>query len=109
VKLPAGRWKRSWIGITGVSVPGPAEGELVELLEQDGLDAADVDELEGEGPAAGLVHAGPPVLGAEAEELLGLAELGPGDGPGEERLHEAPEIGPRDRAWRIIRSGSRRV
>jgi hypothetical protein len=70
------------------------ERELVEVLEQDGLDAADVDELEGQGAAAGEVETKPAVLGTETKELLGLAQLGPGHGSGEEFLGTLPDVGP---------------
>jgi hypothetical protein len=63
------------------------------ILEEDGLDAMDIDELEGQGMPAGGVQPRPAVLGAEAKELLGLAELGPGHGSGEEGFHEPAEVG----------------
>ena len=68
------------------------ERELVEVLEQDGLDAADVDEFEGQGPAAGEVETKPAVLGSQAKELLGLADLGPGHGPREKLRGERPDV-----------------
>ena len=70
------------------------EGErgLIEILEQDGLDAVDVDEVEGQGPAAGEVETKPAVFIAHAKELLSLADLGPGHGSGEKVSGELPDV-----------------
>jgi hypothetical protein len=78
----------------GLGIGPKGQGELVQVLKQDGLDPKDVDELEGQGPAAGSIYAVPSVLGAQAEELLGLTELGPGDGSTGQFGHEPARVGP---------------
>ena len=81
----AGREQHELSGDLGV-----AEG--LEAVQDDALEALDVHEVEGEGPAAGGVEAGEAVLVAQAQELLGLAQLGPREGPGEELLGEAADV-----------------
>jgi hypothetical protein len=56
------------------------------------LDPPDVHHVEGEGSSTGLVHALRAVAIAQAQELLGLAEVGPGEGSGQEPLCEAPDV-----------------
>ena len=70
------------------------ERELVEILEQNGLDAVNVDEFKGQSAAAGEVETKPAVFTAHAKELLGLADLGPGHGPGEKLSGEHPDVWP---------------
>ena len=66
-----------------------ARGRLVlEGGADNGLHAADVDELEGEGARAGGVDAGSAVALGQPQELLGLAEAGPRKGPAEQDGHE---------------------
>jgi hypothetical protein len=69
------------------------EIELLEVLAHDGLDALDVEQLEGEGPPTGRLEAPRAVAVGEAQELLALAELGPRELTGEEILHEATDLG----------------
>jgi hypothetical protein len=56
----------------------------IEGAEEDAVEAADVDQVEGEGSAAGRIETGGGVLLAEGEELLALAQLRPGERPLEE-------------------------
>jgi hypothetical protein len=51
----------------------------VEALNEDTLDARDVDEIKGESPSAGAVQTGGSILVPQPDEFLGLAELGPGE------------------------------
>jgi len=74
-------------------LPSGAGGRRgIEALFDDGLDPADVDEVEVQGARAGGVESGAAVLVAEAQELLGLAEVGPGEGRDEETLQEAADV-----------------
>ena len=68
--------------------------EGLEAVLDDVLEALHVDEVEGQRAAAGGVEAGEAVLVAEAQELLGLAQLRPREGPGEELLGEATDVLP---------------
>jgi hypothetical protein len=70
------------------------EVELFEVLAHDGLDAFDVEELEGERSLTGLLQAVDAEAVDESQELLGLADLGPGQLACEQRLHEAADLGP---------------
>ncbi len=66
--------------------------ERFEAVHDDAFETLDVDEVEGERAAAGRVEAREAVLVAEAQELLGLAQLRPREGPGEELLGEAADV-----------------
>src|SRR2546427_12796519 len=71
-----------------------AGGRLVlEGGADNGLHAAEVDELEGEGARAGGVDAGGAVALGQPQELLGLAEAGPRKGPAEQDGHELADGG----------------
>jgi hypothetical protein len=65
---------------------GPLEGSAHDLL-----DPADIDELEGERPRAGGIDAGGAVAGGEPEQLLSLAQAGPGEGAAQEHGGELPD------------------
>jgi hypothetical protein len=62
-------------------------------LLDDGPDAADVDQVEVQRALAGGVEAAAAVLVAESQELLGLTEVGPGEGRDEQALQEAADVG----------------
>jgi hypothetical protein len=115
-----------WRGVVGEALCGPREAagqgdhpslsgfareklELLEVLAQDGFDAPDVDEVEGEGALTGDLEAMEAVLLAQAQELLALAELGPGHGAGEQGLAKRPICTPSCSACRMMRWGSRSV
>lgn len=59
--------------------------------QQDVLHPLDVDHIEGQGPAAGLLETLRTVLLGQAHELLGLTQLGPGEVSAEELLGEAAD------------------
>lgn len=64
----------------------------VERLEEDALDAADIDEVVSERALAGGIEAFATVAFTEGDELLAGAELGPGKRPLEELLGEGPDV-----------------
>lgn len=66
---------------------------LLEVLADDHLDALHIDQLEGERSLTGGIEARPAVLLSEPQELLRLTQLGPGEGPREQCLGEAPDVG----------------
>lgn len=80
-----------------------------ELVLDDLLDAAGVEQLEVHGPPAGSVDALAAVLVRQAQELLGLSQLGPGEVAREQLLEEAPDVLAWRRPSRITASGSRRA
>ena len=63
-----------------------------ESLLEDGLDAADVDEIEVQRALAGAIEARAPVFVAEPQELLRLAEVGPGERRDEEAFEKAADV-----------------
>src|SRR5438876_392367 len=65
-----------------------------EPLLEDDLDPADVDEIEVQRPLAGAVEARTAILVAEPQELLGLAEIGPGERRDKQALEKAADVGP---------------
>jgi len=65
-----------------------------ESFLEDGLDPADVNEIEVQRPLAGAVEARAPVLVAEPQELLRLAEVGPGEWRHEQAFEEAADVRP---------------
>ena len=67
-------------------------GERLEAVLDDALEALDVGEVEGERAAAGGIESREAVLVAEAQQLLGLAQLRPREGAGEELLGEAADV-----------------
>ena len=75
-------------GLVGV---GRRSGEAA---EDDPFDALDVEEVEGERAATGPVETLASVFAAQAQELLGLAQAGPGPDPSEQSLHEASDSRP---------------
>lgn len=56
---------------------------LGECVDDDALDLVDVDEVEGQGAGAGAIDALGAIASAQTQQLLGLAQLGPREGPGE--------------------------
>lgn len=62
--------------------------------QQDVLHPLDVDDIEGQGPAAGFLQAMRAVLLGQAHEFLGLTKLGPGKVSGEKFLGEAADVSP---------------
>ena len=75
-----------------LAAAGIALGLAREAGLQHGLDALHVEELEVQGAAAGGVEPAAAVLVAEAQELLGLAQLRPREGSREELLGEAAHV-----------------
>ncbi len=53
--------------------------DVLEVLNDDLLDPLDIVQVEGQGAAAGLIDSLPAVLLPQAQELLALAQLGPGE------------------------------
>ena len=75
-------------------MPRAVRGGLVfEGGPDDRLHAADLDEVEGEGARAGGVDAGGAIALGQPQELLGLAEAGPREGPAEQDGHELADGG----------------
>jgi len=81
----------------------------VERLEEDALDAADIDQVVSERALAGGIEAFAAVAFTEGNELLAGAELRPGKRPLEELWAKAPTFGPSSLALRTMRSGARRA
>lgn len=67
-------------------------GLAVEGALEDLLDPPDVVELEEERSATGGIEPLTAVLVGQAQELLTLAKLRPGEVAGQERLHEATDV-----------------
>ena len=85
-----------------------ARGRLVlERGPDDRLDAADLDQLEGQGARAGGVDAGRDVALGQPQELLRLAEAGPREGPAEQDGHEPADGSPDLGRATDARSGAR--
>lgn len=86
----------------GSQEPRRQQGDLTRGLcrgfaqssQQDVLDPLDVDDLEGQGPDAGFLETAHTVLLGQADEFLGLTQLGPGKVSGEEFLGEPVDIAP---------------
>ena len=66
---------------------------LLQGLEQDAFHSAHVNEVHLQGPAAGGVQAFGGVALPQADELVALPDLGPGQGPVEEALGEFGHCG----------------
>lgn len=66
--------------------------ELLEVLADDAFDAADVDEVEGEGAATGQIEPTLAVLLTESQEFLRLPQPGPREVSREQSLHKATQI-----------------
>lgn len=69
-------------------------GRRPECVEEDVLYPPDVDDVEGQGAAAGFFEPVGSVLLGQAQKLLSLPELGPGKVPGEEPFGEASDALP---------------
>ena len=82
---------------------------LVEGLDEDALEAAHVDEVDLERAAAGGVEAVRGVALGEAQQLVALPELRPGQGALEETLGVGAHGLPSSAARRCIQSGARLV
>jgi hypothetical protein len=67
-------------------------GVALELVLHDLLDAPDVVEFEVEGPPAGGLEPRAAVLVGQPQELLALAQLGPGEVTREKLLEETPDV-----------------
>lgn len=70
-------------------------GRPFERVEEEGLDPPDVDEVEDQGAAAGFFQSAGSVLLGQAQKLLRLTELGPGEVSGEELFREAADAFPK--------------
>lgn len=67
-------------------------GWLAQGTQKDVFHPLDVDEIEGQGSAAGFLDTVGTILLGQAHELLGLTQLGPGKVSGEELLGEATYV-----------------
>ena len=92
-KLSGARRKRSEPWMRASARGGDVRLVAIEPPQDDLLDAMHVDELEAERAATGRLQGGNAVAVDEAEELLGLAQLGPGERPVEKPRHEGAEVG----------------
>ncbi len=73
------------LGRAGLALQGGAE---------DPLHAAAVEQLKGQSPRTGRVDARGAVALRQAQELLGLSQPRPGEGPAQEHARELPDGGP---------------
>jgi len=61
-------------------------------VQDDPFDAVHVEQVEGQSALAGLVHSVATVLLGQAQEFLGLAQVGPGEGSGQQGAQEAADV-----------------